>query len=77
MRCVILLETGLLGADRYPSSFGFITMIANLHHMDTQPPLSRVVDLLAVRGVLSTYWELPRSEIPETSPPRSDRFPER
>ena len=47
-----VVEADFLHADLDRSSFGFVTMIATLHHMDTRAALSRAADMLNTGGVL-------------------------
>ena len=47
-----VVEADFMDAGLDHSSFGFVTMIATLHHMDTRAALNRAVDMLNGGGVL-------------------------
>lgn len=49
---VTIVESGFEQAQLEPGSFGFVTMVATLHHLDTAAALTRAADLLHPGGRL-------------------------
>lgn len=49
---VTIVESGFEDAELASGSFGFVTMVASLHHLETAAALTRAADLLAPGGRL-------------------------